>query len=102
MADEPDDLSYIRYGQTKDDYSVVALNFVPVTKDHFRVPVHSLGTYTILLNTENLDFGGTWTQWQATLTARSGELYGEPAWLDVILPDMGALSIVPQKLQPLQ
>ena len=101
MADEPDVMSYIRYGKQKDDFTVVALNFVPVQKDHFRVPVPSLGTYTILLNTENLDFGGTWTKWQATLTAQLGDHYGEPAWLDVILPAMGALLSVPKKLQPL-
>ena len=101
MADEPDVMSYIRYGKQKDDFTVVALNFVPVQKDHFRVPVPSLGTYTILLNTENLDFGGTWTKWQATLTAQLGDHFGEPAWLDVILPAMGALLVVPKKLQPL-
>ncbi|EGF48504.1 glycogen branching enzyme [Lacticaseibacillus rhamnosus MTCC 5462] len=32
MADEPDVMSYIRYGKQKDDFTVVALNFVPVQK----------------------------------------------------------------------
>lgn len=101
IADEPDVLSYIRYGKQKDDFTVVAMNLVPVQKDHFRVPVPSPGTYEIILNTEDAAFGGTWTKWQQTLTAEIGENHDVPAWLDVILPAMGALLIKPKQLKPL-
>lgn len=101
IADEPDVLSYIRYGKQKDDFTVVAMNLVPVQKDHFRVPVPSPGTYEIILNTEDAAFGGTWTKWQQTLTAEIGENHDVPAWLDVILPAMGALLIKPKQLKSL-
>jgi 1,4-alpha-glucan branching enzyme len=100
IADEPDVLSYIRYGTKITNFTVVALNLVPIQREPFRIPVPSLGTYDIILNTENIDFGGTWTKWQATLTAQAGANHGQPACVEVILPAMGALIIVPRHLSP--
>ncbi len=100
IADEPDVLSYIRYGTKSNDFTVVALNLAPIQREPFRIPVPSLGTYDIILNTENIDFGGTWTKWQATLTAQAGANHGQPACVEVILPAMGALIIVPRHLSP--
>ena len=101
IADEPDVLSYIRYGKQKDDFYGSGHESGASSKDHFRVPVPSPGTYEIILNTEDAAFGGTWTKWQQTLTAEIGENHDVPAWLDVILPAMGALVIKPKQLKPL-
>lgn len=52
-------LSYTRKGKGADDYVVVVCNFTPITHDSFRVGVPGPGTYTEILNSNAVDFGGS-------------------------------------------
>ena len=61
---EPDDsansvLVYERVAKRDEDRVICALNFTPVPRTNYRVGVHRAGTYTELLNTDAVDFGGS-------------------------------------------
>ena len=62
-ADNKEDtvLSFIRKGKSKNDFLVVILNFTPVERYDFPIGVPYEGVYEELLNSEMLEYGGTWT-----------------------------------------
>ncbi|WP_461212903.1 1,4-alpha-glucan branching protein GlgB [Lacticaseibacillus sp. GG6-2] len=99
IGDGPEQLSYIRWGQSARDFTVVVLNLMPLERQHFLVPVPQAGTYQIVLNTESVHFGGTWRRLQKTLHTTGTPQGGQPDSVEVVLPAMGALLIAPQILE---
>ena len=55
-------LSYIRKGKKARDFLVVICNFTPVERKEVRIGVPYSGQYEELLNTEKIEFGGTWAK----------------------------------------
>ncbi|KRO16037.1 glycogen branching enzyme [Lacticaseibacillus saniviri JCM 17471 = DSM 24301] len=99
QADSVTGLSYRRYDATG-DYTIVVLNLTPDEQQHFLVPVPELGNYTLLLNTESIDFGGTWTTWPTQFAAVAKPVNDEKYSIDVTLPAMGALVFAPNRVTP--
>jgi len=83
QADSPVGLSFSR-GQSPANTVVVVFNFLPGEHQHLTVKVPYPGRYRVLVNTENQQFGGTWTKTAATYVAATDEI-------EVLLPALGAL-----------
>lgn len=98
LGDGPDVLSYIRWGTTEQDCTIVVLNLMPIEQRDFVVPVPQAGVYSVLLNTESKHFGGTWQRLQKTLHTTGRAAGGQPDSVNLVLPAMGALLIAPLTL----
>ncbi len=51
--------SYIRFAADPEDFSVCVLNFTPVPRYNYRIGVPKAGTYTEVLNSDSLYYGGS-------------------------------------------
>lgn len=84
-------VSYIR--KSDQDFSIVILNFTPVTRSNYRIGVPVAGAYHEILNSDSSFYGGS--NW-----GNSNPMYSQPVpWmnhqqsLEVNLPPLGALII---------
>ena len=86
-----------RKGMEKDDTVVVALNMVPVPLEKYRIPVDGPGEYTITLNTDDMNFGGsgypTGPQGEKSFIAFKGPWIGRPCFIEISIPPLCALYI---------
>lgn len=103
-ADDPasSSLGFIRHSMDPEDFLIFAFNLVPIEKKGFKIPVPFAGSYDVLLNTEDLSFGGTWTKAQPEFTTTGQSFLSEPDSIEVILPAMSGLIIQPKQLQRLE
>ncbi len=51
--------SYIRFATDPEDFTVCVLNFTPVPRHNYRIGVPKAGTYTEVLNSDSLYYGGS-------------------------------------------
>lgn len=86
-------LGFTRRGVKEDDVVIFAFNFVPVEKQHFILPVPYAGVYEEVINTEMLEYGGTWTKGQGEFISRGQPYRGQADSIEVILPAESALVI---------
>ncbi len=84
-------VSYIR--KSDQDFSIVILNFTPVTRSNYRIGVPVAGTYHEVLNSDSSFYGGS--NW-----GNANPIYSQPIpWmnhqqsLEINLPPLGALII---------
>jgi 1,4-alpha-glucan branching enzyme len=87
-------------GEPKDpgaEHLVVALNFTPVPREHYRIGVPTLGRYRLLFNSDAPAFGGS-GYWDATepLQAEATPWMNRPASLVVSLPPLAGLILQPE------
>ncbi|WP_125588318.1 1,4-alpha-glucan branching protein GlgB [Companilactobacillus jidongensis] len=92
-------MGFIRQGKRKHQFVVAAFNFVPVERKEYRIGVPYAGEYELLINTEDVNYGGTWTKPEIKFTADKTPFNGQPASFTTTLPAMGALLIRPTKLK---
>ncbi|KRK81222.1 1,4-alpha-glucan branching enzyme [Companilactobacillus nodensis DSM 19682 = JCM 14932 = NBRC 107160] len=92
-------MGFIRQGKRKHQFVVAAFNFVPVERKDYRIGVPYAGEYELLINTEDANYGGTWTKLETKFTADKTPFNGQPASFTTTLPAMGALLIQPTKLK---
>ena len=84
-------LVYIRRGQKKDDFYIVACNFTPVTRDIYRIGVPVAGTYKEIFNTDDRKYGGSGFANAKDLTSIGEKQHGRPNALDIALPPLGVV-----------
>ena len=82
-------VSYIR--KSGEDFSIVILNFTPVTRSNYRIGVPVAGAYQEVLNSDSSFYGGS--NW-----GNANPIYSQPVpWmnhqqsLEINLPPLGAL-----------
>lgn len=94
-ADDPnaETLGFTRRGFKEDDVVIFELNLVPTEKQNFILPVPYSGIYEEVINTEMLEFGGTWTKGQGEFKTRGEPYLGQPDSIEVILPAESALVV---------
>jgi 1,4-alpha-glucan branching enzyme len=77
----------------KDVY--VALNMVPQPLEEYKIPVYELGTYKIVLNTDDMSFGGsgypTATDVNGCVEAVDEEYNGKPYYIKLNLPPLAGI-----------
>ena len=90
---EQSTLSYIR--QARDGkFLIVALNFTPVPRTHYRLGVPSLGQYREIFNSDSGFYGGGNLGNGLEITAEASAWMGYPASLCLTLPPLAGVILV--------
>jgi 1,4-alpha-glucan branching enzyme len=76
---------------------VVVMNFTPVPREDYRIGVPSAGTYRERLSSDNKRFGGSDFGTLADLAADPIAVHGREQSVNLRLPPLGALILVPAK-----
>lgn len=84
-------IAFIRRGKTAGEQMLVVCNFTPVEREKFKVGVPCLTTYTEILNSDAIEFGGTGKINSNPLKAKKVPYNKQPYSLDFTLP---ALSVM--------
>lgn len=92
-------LTFMRRSKNTQDFLIIALNLVPVERKNFTIGVPFPGSYKEVLNTEKIEFGGTWTKDNLVCQSVSQPFKGFDQQIQTILPALGALIIKPEKIQ---
>lgn len=95
-------LSFIRKGKKTRDFVLIICNFMPIQQEKFTIGVPFNGIYSELLNTEMLEFGGTWVTGQGDLKTINDKKNDQPYSLELILPAMSILILKPKRISLVQ
>jgi len=71
-------------------FIVCVTHLTPVTRDKFRIGVPEEGSYTVVLNTDAEQYGGSGTGAQTVVSVKS-EQHGRPYSIELTLPPLGTL-----------
>lgn len=91
-------LTFIRKGKKPRDFVIIICNFLPIQHEKIRIGVPFAGIYSELLNTEMLEFGGTWVTGQGDLKSDDSGENELPYSLELILPAMSILMLKPKRI----
>ncbi len=84
-----------RKGETINDKVIVALNMVPVPLESYRIPVDDPGIYEVVINTDDMRFGGSGYPLSAgtgnSFVAEEGPYKNRRYYIHVNLPPLGGL-----------
>jgi 1,4-alpha-glucan branching enzyme len=91
-------ISYLR--RAGDEHAVIILHFTPVPLDHYRIGVPSDGSYEPILSSDEQNWGGSGTGLAASTIVRAEPIpfHGYPQSVEVSLPPLGALVLVPSRV----
>lgn len=92
-------VKFLRRGSRKKDFLVCCFNFDFQQDEGVRLGVPYEGTYEEVINTELVEFGGTWTKTQGQFKTKQGETDGMPFYIEVISPSLSGLIIQPVSLK---
>jgi 1,4-alpha-glucan branching enzyme len=89
-------ICFLRKGRAPDDLAVVACNFTPEIRKGYRVGVPRGGLYAERLNTDSRVYGGSNIGNAGAVMATATPCHGRPFSLDLTLPPLATLILVPQ------
>jgi 1,4-alpha-glucan branching enzyme len=84
-------IAFMRHGTAVNETLVVAFNWTPLVREHYRIGVPEAGAYEVLLNSDVAAFGGSGAGSQGTVEAEEVAMHGRSHSLDVALPPLGTL-----------
>lgn len=98
-ADNTDEgvLTFIRHSSNPKEFILVICNFVPVQRDKVRIGVPFKGEYTVLMNSEMEEFGGSWQEDLPDMKAEEIPYNNQQYSIETIVPAASVLYIVPKK-----
>ena len=82
--------SFIRKSSDGKKCLVCVLNFTPVARPEYRVGVPQAGSYKLILNSDDVCYGGTGAEIPKRFRAKKGEWDGQPYSIGYPLPPFGA------------
>lgn len=88
-------LSFARFSKNREHYVICIFNFTPVVHHEYKVGVPEVATYKTLLNTDDSRFGGSGIG-SEVYHSFEGEMHGQPAYLPLMLPPLGAIILEKQ------
>ena len=91
-------LTMMRLGKAKRDFLIIALNFIPVERQEYRIGVPYKGEYEVLLNSQMQEFGGRWTENLPVMKAEEVPHDGQPYSIVTTVPSLGVLYIKPKRV----
>ncbi|MGP6139988.1 1,4-alpha-glucan branching protein GlgB [Jeotgalibaca sp. A127] len=91
-------ISFIRKSEKERDFLIIITNFTPVERRHFKIGVPYRGTYEELLNTEMLEFGGTWTKAQPEMKSVNQPYKQFEHTIELVVPAMGTVYVRPKRV----
>ena len=83
--------SFIRMNSTGKDNLAVVINFTPIARDDYRMGLPKEAKCTLLLNSDDVKFGGSGTKVRKTLKAEKQEWDNQPYSIGFTLPPFGAV-----------
>jgi 1,4-alpha-glucan branching enzyme len=83
-------LSFLRWARDG-SFVVVALNFTPVPREHYRIGLPKAGAYKELLNSDSAFYGGSNMGNAGLVTTDPTEWMGQAQSMELTLPPLGAL-----------
>ena len=90
-------LAFVRRGSDPEQVALCVYNFTPVPRDEYHVGVSFGGEWTVALDSDSEEFGGSgYAASQKTVTAVEGGAHGRPYALPLTLPPLGALVLTPK------
>jgi 1,4-alpha-glucan branching enzyme len=91
-------LTMMRQGKAKRDFLIIALNFIPVERQEYRIGVPYKGEYEVLLNSQMQEFGGRWTENLPVMKTEEVPHDGQPYSIVTTVPSLGVLYIKPKRI----
>lgn len=91
-------LTFMRKSSKKKDFVIGIFNFTPVERQNFVIGVPYKGTYEEILNSEKIEWGGTFTKGNPTLSTREETFKEYPYTLHVLVPAFGAVLLKPEDI----
>ena len=87
-------LAFTRWGPGRTDPVVLALNFTPVRRAEYRLPVPLPGRYRVILNTDALDYGGAGSEVDTVVETTAEPLARQEQYVTLALPGLSMLALV--------
>jgi 1,4-alpha-glucan branching enzyme len=84
-------VAFLRRGRAADDVTVMALNFTPVPRDHYRIGVPHAGWYQERLNSDAAIYGGSNLGNAGGVTTEAVAAHGFPQSISLQLPPLACL-----------
>lgn len=81
--------SFIRHSEDGKSNLVFVINFTPVARTDFRLGVPQAGSYRLVLNSDDAQFGGSGAERPKSYRAKKGECDGKPYSIGYDLPPYG-------------
>jgi 1,4-alpha-glucan branching enzyme len=96
-CDNADDsvIVYLRRGVDPHEVALIACNFTPVPREHYRVGVPIGGTWTERLNSDAQEYGGSGIGNLGSTEAEPQSSHGRPYSLALRLPPLAVLVLTP-------
>ena len=91
-------LTMMRQGKAKRDFLIIALNFIPVERQEYRIGVPYKGEYEVLLNSQMQEFGGRWTENLPVMKTEEVPHDRQPYSIVTTVPSLGVLYIKPKRV----
>lgn len=82
-------LSFVRFAHNKKNHIVVVCNFTPVRRFSYKLGVPASGEYSVILNSDDENFGGSSTVFKAK--ASKGSCDGFDHYIEIDLPPLTTL-----------
>ena len=90
-------ITYLRQGTASKDVLVVACNFTPVAREHYRFGVPLSGQWKEVLNSDDEKYGGKGIGNPNPVKAVKEELHGQKYAIELTLPPMSTVILAPVK-----
>jgi 1,4-alpha-glucan branching enzyme len=87
-------VSYLR--RDGDDHVLVVLNLTPVPRERYRIGAPAAGGYRVALSSDDRAFGGSGYGAVERVEADAVPYHGHPQSVELTLPPLGALVLVPE------
>jgi 1,4-alpha-glucan branching enzyme len=88
-------LAYQRRSHDPDDVALVVLNFTPVPRTNYRLGVPRAGAWREAFNSDAVDLGGSGQGNGGRVEAHPVAAHDRPVSLNLVVPPLGALILVP-------
>jgi 1,4-alpha-glucan branching enzyme len=88
-------LAFLRRGQDPDELALCVYNFTPAPRHGYRIGVPGDGVWTVILNSDAEEFGGSGAGASGSVRAEEVEAHGRAFSLPLDLPPLGALFLKP-------
>ena len=88
-------LAYAR--RDGEHHAIVVLNLTPVPREQYRIGVPSAAAYRQVLNSDDARWGGSGYATRQRVEAGGAPFHGFPQSIELILPPLGVLVLVPER-----
>jgi 1,4-alpha-glucan branching enzyme len=90
-------LSFVRKGHSPGDQLVAVFNLTPLPRTAYRIGVPEFDRWTVIANSDDTQFGGSGAGSTGSIVADTVSAHGRPRSVEVDLPPLGALFLVPER-----